>query len=80
MKPRTRRLEPRSAVLICLALAFAAGGAAGQPLTLQERRDAKLASEFINKADWVPRLDRAVVAAKRTERLIFGYFTRSYAP
>jgi hypothetical protein len=67
------------------ALFFAAGlGLLGVlPAQSQEKlaelRDAKLASEWLEKADWITDYDKARAAAKESGKPIFTYFTRSYA-
>ena len=47
--------------------------------TLISRRDQKLASEFLKKADWILDYDRARSDSKKTGKVLFAYFTRSYA-
>ncbi|MFN0207906.1 MAG: hypothetical protein ACKVS6_16485 [Planctomycetota bacterium] len=44
---------------------------------LQQKLDAKLASEFLTKAPWLTDYDAARIEAKKTEKLIFAYFTKS---
>ncbi len=48
--------------------------------TLAARKEKKLASEFLARADWNLDLRATKTAAARTDRLIFAYFSRSYAP
>jgi malonyl CoA-acyl carrier protein transacylase len=40
----------------------------------------KLKKEFVSKVGWVQNLEKAQEAAAAQNKLIFGYFTRSYAP
>ena len=47
--------------------------------TLRERRDKKLASKFLQNASWITNYDKALEKAKKSKKLIFGYFTRSYS-
>jgi hypothetical protein len=47
--------------------------------TLIERRDKKLASKFLQNATWITNYDKARAEAKKSKKLIFGYFTRSFA-
>ncbi|MCA8954602.1 MAG: hypothetical protein KDC87_00930 [Planctomycetes bacterium] len=47
---------------------------------LRARRDKKLAEPFLKNAEWVTDLARAKARAKLQGRVIFAYFTRSYAP
>jgi hypothetical protein len=46
---------------------------------LVKKRDEKLALEFLKKADWITDYDKARAEAKKTGKMIFAYFTRSYA-
>lgn len=50
-----------------------------QDQELIERRDEKLAGEWISLAPWKTDYDAARAEAKRSGKLIFAYFTRSYA-
>ena len=52
----------------------------GTPEELMAKREQKLQSEFLRKADWIIDYDQARAEAKRQEKLIFAYFTRSYSP
>lgn len=40
----------------------------------------KLEKDFMGKIEWVTTLSAAQEAAKEKKSLIYGYFTRSYAP
>lgn len=53
---------------------------AQDPGTLAELLEKKLASPWLKRADWFLDYDKALAAAKRDRKLIFAYFTRSYAP
>jgi len=68
------RILLAAAALGALALAAAAQD------DLQAKLDEKLQKEFVKKADWVLDYDEALAKAKETHKLIFAYFTRSYAP
>ena len=46
---------------------------------LIQRRDKKLAGAWIGLAPWQTDFDEARAEAKRSGRLIFAYFSRSYA-
>jgi len=46
---------------------------------LVAKRAEKLAKDFLKKADWITDYDQARAAAKKSDKLIFAYFTRSYA-
>lgn len=52
----------------------------GTPEELRTKRDQKLESEFLKKADWLTDYDRALGEAENQNKLIFAYFTRSYEP
>ncbi|HLU37901.1 MAG TPA: hypothetical protein VK081_00855 [Planctomycetota bacterium] len=47
---------------------------------LIKRRDEKLAKPVFQKADWNTDYDAVREQAKKEGKLIFAYFTRSYAP
>lgn len=47
--------------------------------TLEEKRDAKLKKPFVSAAPWILDYDKAREAAKASGKLVFAYFTRSYA-
>ena len=46
---------------------------------LIKKRDAKLAEPFLKNAEWVTDYDQALKTAAESKKLIFAYFTRSYA-
>jgi hypothetical protein len=46
---------------------------------LAELRDEKMAHEVFQKANWIFDYDKVREAAKKEDKLIFAYFTRSYA-
>lgn len=46
---------------------------------LKHRKEHKLASKFLEKAQWFTDYDAARAAARQRSQLIFSYFTRSYA-
>ena len=60
------------------ALGALATAVAAQDLeaSLQE----KLSKDFVQNAAWVQDFDQAKAMAAKEGKLIFGYFTRSYAP
>jgi len=47
---------------------------------LEDRYQAKLAKPFAKNAAWVTDYDAARAAAKKSNRVLFAYFTRSYRP
>lgn len=66
-------------IVLAAALVAAIGSSAfGQ--SLEEKRDKKLASEFLKKASWITDYEKALAESKKAGKPIFGYFTRSYAP
>lgn len=64
-------------LLAVLALTLSASA---QEDDLVAKRDAKLKSEFLKKADWITDFDKARETAKSTGKVIFTVFSRSYAP
>ncbi len=52
-----------------------------QPNTeeLTRKRDEKLKLPFLAKAAWITDWDQAQAEAKKGDKLIFAYFTRSYS-
>jgi hypothetical protein len=46
---------------------------------LKARRKEKLASSFLQNAGWITDYDKARAEAKKSNKVIFAYFTRSYA-
>jgi hypothetical protein len=47
---------------------------------LKSRKEHKLAEKFLQKADWFTDYDAARSSASKSDKLIFSYSTRSYAP
>ncbi len=45
----------------------------------EEKRDAKLAEDWLQNADWLTDYDQAREVSAETGKPIFAYFTRSYA-
>ena len=77
----------KTGALLALLPAFLLAGAAtaqdGDVVddpAMVEKRDAKLKAKFIQNADWITDYDKARADAKKNGKLIFGYFTRSFAP
>jgi hypothetical protein len=70
---------------ILVALVCFGGGAlhatAADPdqKALAQKRNDKLASPFLKKAPWLTDYDKARAEGRKTGKLIFAYFTRSYA-
>ena len=67
-----------------LALALGVGmlvtGQAHAQTDLVAKKEAKLKKEFFKKAPWFTDYDKARAEAKKSKKVIFTYFTRSYSP
>ncbi len=48
--------------------------------SMEENYQKKIASPFMSKANWVKTFKEALEQSKAENKLIMGYFTRSYAP
>ena len=48
--------------------------------SMEERFEAKMQSAFVKNAAWETDFDAAQKKAQAENKIIFGYFTRSYAP
>lgn len=68
----------RRASAIALVLPLCAPVVAQDALVA--KRDAKLAESWVAKSDWITDFDKAREIAKKSDKLIFTYFTRSYSP
>lgn len=83
--PTTPKQEQKKAQKIqpVKAMRLVAGGQAGKApdqAELKQRFEAKMAEAWIENANWETDYDKARAAAKESGKLIFAYFTRSYAP
>lgn len=65
-----------TAALVAMLLALPA---AAQD-SLQAKYEKKMAKEFVKKTTWESKLSEAQAKAATANKLIFGYFTRSYQP
>lgn len=67
-----------------MTLSLALGLAMALPATAQDdneaKYNAKIQETFVSNIDWVMSLEEAQQQAKEKRMLIFGYFSRSYAP
>ena len=67
-----------------LWMALGLGLLLAAPVTAQDDNEskykAKMAEEFVSKIEWTNTLAEAQTKAKEKRMLIFGYFSRSYAP
>ncbi len=61
-----------------MAVAAMATVAAAQE-SMESRLEKKLKSPFLSKAAWITDYDKAREESRKTGKLIFAYFTRSYA-
>lgn len=77
-------MKPRIALITLVSLVFAVDTAAQRRALsqeeLEETRANKLAKEFLKNADWHLDYDKARDIAKKKNKLILTYFTRTYAP
>src|SRR5678816_3972798 len=67
-------------LLAALALTLSASIASAQEDDLVAKRDEKLKSEFLKKADWILDYDKARETARSTGKVLLALFSRSYAP
>ena len=63
------------ALVLTVALSATAGAQSNE-----DKYKKKLEKEFVSNIEWVTSLEKAQDAAAAQNKLIFGYFTRSYAP
>jgi len=63
-----------------MAVAVLVLAASAKAQSLEERLEKKLAAPFIKNAAWVTDHDAARKLAGEEGRLLFAYFSRSYAP
>ena len=68
----------RTAALSLAALTLAAAPAVAQS-ELEKKRDAKLGEDWVTSNGWTSDYDEARKQAKESGKVIFTYFTRSYA-
>jgi hypothetical protein len=66
-----------SATALALLLAMAATSSAQSN---EEKLEAKLKEPFVANAPWVLDYSEALDKAKKESKIVFAYFTRSYAP
>ncbi|MGB0953586.1 MAG: hypothetical protein ACPG31_10190 [Planctomycetota bacterium] len=75
MHALTRKVLPA-----ILGLALVAPAAAQDQEQMQQNLEKKLAKSFVENGGWVLDYDEAKKIAKEEGKIIFAYFTRSYAP
>ena len=73
-------MSPTRPALLALALLAAAPLSAQSQEELVQRRDDKLAEEWLTKGPWITRYEDALEQAKASGKPIFAYFSRSYSP
>ena len=61
-------------------LLFLTAAAAAQAQSLEQKLEEKMKEPFLKKAPWFTDYDKAREEAKKTNKPIFAYFTRSYSP
>ncbi len=66
--------------ILALCLGLLASGTLAAEVDLNATLEQKLAKEFVKNADWELDFDTALKKATDSNKLIFAYFTRSYAP
>ena len=74
------RTDLPSLLVSIACAAFAAAPAAQDAAELERRYQHKLEARFLERVEWVTDLELAKQRAQAEDRLIFAYFTRSYAP
>ncbi len=74
-----RFVKPTLVVVALTLLAAGAAPAQADDAKLAGLRDKKLELPFLKKAAWTTDYDAALADAKKNGKLIFAYFTRSYA-
>jgi hypothetical protein len=62
------------------ALVLALTALAARAQSFEEKLEKKLEAPFLKKAPWVLDYDEARKIAKEKGRVVFAYFTRSFAP
>ena len=76
----SKALSFAAALLIAPVAAPAQDAVGPSREELTQRRDSKLASEFLELASWHTSYSQSLDKAKTGEKLVFAYFSRSYIP
>ncbi len=71
------KTTPRSILAASALLAALSASAFAQDL--EAKRDKMLKSPFLAKAAWITDYDKALQESRKSGKLIFAYFTRSYS-
>lgn len=66
--------------LALMATASVPAFAQGNDEAMKAKKAKKLAAGWVTNNPWVQDYDAAMAKAEESNKLIFGYFTRSYAP
>ena len=61
-------------------LAIASTAPAQNADDLIAKYEAEIGEEWVSHGGWILDLDEALARAKKENKLVFAYFTRSYAP
>lgn len=68
------------AALLCTFATLAMAQRQVDPAKMESNYNEKLQKAFVEKVAWTKTLEEAKKKAEEQNKLIFGYFTRSYAP
>ena len=74
------KLFTSATVALALGVGMVATGQAHAQSDLVAKKEAKLKKAFVQNAAWFTDYDKARAEAKKTKKVIFTYFTRSYSP
>ena len=75
-------MNQKTAMAVAIGLLTLPGFALAQGKSQEELaalRDDKMALEVFQKANWMFDYDDVLAEAKKTDKIIFAYFTRSYS-
>lgn len=70
-------VTPMKAAAFCLLLASSVLAA---PQSLEDKYEKKLAKRFVRYGGWESDYDVARTRAKKEDKVLFVYFSRSYSP
>ncbi len=73
-------MQPISMLVVTAAALIPTLSAQRSQPEMIERRVKKLAKPFVTSAPWMLDYDKARATAKEQDKILFTYFTRSYAP
>lgn len=78
----TETQQVKTTIPTTLTLALVGGLGLAAPAAAQDlvaKKQAKLEKPFLKNAKWFTDYDKARAAAKKSKKVIFTYFTRTYA-